>query len=893
MTLSRLIATGRGKMPRVRLEIEGLSVQPVTHRSMEKSLSDGRSRVVGLRLDGVRIGARLDLAEGTIDGDGFTARMVDTKRSASMVAAFRQSPTRRTFLTGSHSRSATTLNVFATNIFPTSGTLHIGTEVVTYTGKTSTTFTGCTRGAWGTQAQAHAAADGASLSYPHVTDHPISIEGRRAVLYLYGEGDDPQGDGTARWRGVVATDATIRGREVTFHVDPPTAILRQQLGGDTVDPVPIRGIYYPWNAPFWLALTRQSAAARGSSATTDFGVVKVRGFFETQREFCDELNSQISALIGAWTLGTGASLTAQPIEGGFRITYVAGTGTVYWIHPETLNRDISAVQEHPAGGGSEWFNNSGGGSVFSVAAGGTYRIDFVAPVPRAVFGRRTPHQALELPRGTRYTSPTDAASLPSSRLYLGGLSPVSTDSFVGLEGDEEGVYRGVRSVVAASRIVDVDLGAARIDEEPTALFLGPTTLVRLGRKFTEGNVGDLMQWLVANSPDLANSGVCPLVTSGDVSITGAELRAVTRTPVTEGRTFAAFGQAVSLADILNSHLAAAGMHPSLTTAGQITARVARLAASTELGVAHVYGTDTGTQRAVGAIPQVDQSGWGHVSDVRVSTGYSPIEDEFDGPTAHMRNVQASAPLRAARSKLIEQRSVSSRYGSIFTVPTGALVELTPDELARVAEPWLGLLGDAYDLITVEVPATMLDVTLGDVVLLTHPMVPSRSTGAFGVAGLPGILVGFDWELESMKGTLTLLCHARNVAGYAPGFEVTSEALVGGTQWDLTLGTASDYLEAGQTVSQWLATGNDVNIIERDSTTPTTVSGTIDSVSGTVVRVTLTGAWTPGGGTGQWDLTLQASDNYDAADDESRFVFVGGTLGVSHSDATVTHRTFGP
>ena len=39
--------------------------------------------------------------------------------------------------------------------FPTSGTLLVGTEQITYTGTTSTTFTGITRGANSTTAAAH------------------------------------------------------------------------------------------------------------------------------------------------------------------------------------------------------------------------------------------------------------------------------------------------------------------------------------------------------------------------------------------------------------------------------------------------------------------------------------------------------------------------------------------------------------------------------------------------------------------------------------------------------------------------------------------------------------------------------------------------------------------
>ena len=60
-----------------------------------------------------------------------------------------------TLLNGAVNDSVTTLTVDSTADFPTSGTVTIGTEDISYTGKTDTTFTGCTRGANSTSAAAH------------------------------------------------------------------------------------------------------------------------------------------------------------------------------------------------------------------------------------------------------------------------------------------------------------------------------------------------------------------------------------------------------------------------------------------------------------------------------------------------------------------------------------------------------------------------------------------------------------------------------------------------------------------------------------------------------------------------------------------------------------------
>ena len=62
---------------------------------------------------------------------------------------------RTTDVASSATASATTLTVDSTEGFEDNGFLRIGTEVIAYTGKTATTFTGLTRGAAGTTAIAH------------------------------------------------------------------------------------------------------------------------------------------------------------------------------------------------------------------------------------------------------------------------------------------------------------------------------------------------------------------------------------------------------------------------------------------------------------------------------------------------------------------------------------------------------------------------------------------------------------------------------------------------------------------------------------------------------------------------------------------------------------------
>lgn len=61
-----------------------------------------------------------------------------------------------TLLDGGINSSVTAITVDSTAEFPNSGTIRIDSEEITYTGKTATTFTGCTRGANSTTAASHA-----------------------------------------------------------------------------------------------------------------------------------------------------------------------------------------------------------------------------------------------------------------------------------------------------------------------------------------------------------------------------------------------------------------------------------------------------------------------------------------------------------------------------------------------------------------------------------------------------------------------------------------------------------------------------------------------------------------------------------------------------------------
>ena len=103
-----------------------------------------------------------------------------------------------TWLTADLTAIATTLNVTSTDGFETTGAVEIDQERITYTGKTGTTFTGCTRATSSTVAAAHtsnAQVINIAPTYIYVesnTDFPV-VTGTPIILDSYSESNQDDG----------------------------------------------------------------------------------------------------------------------------------------------------------------------------------------------------------------------------------------------------------------------------------------------------------------------------------------------------------------------------------------------------------------------------------------------------------------------------------------------------------------------------------------------------------------------------------------------------------------------------------------------------------------------------------------------------------------------------
>ena len=192
----RLAGEGRRNL-RQFVTIEGVDEVFCDERVPDALLTSTRTRVPCIQAL-TQDRRELDMVERRAKGGGIRLRLQDDA-DHTLRALFSMRKRRTTFIAANVSNSAVTITVKSTSAFAAAGDFWCGAECIIYTGKTSTTFTGCTRGAYGTTARAMR---GGSTNGQAVYDAPPSWIGRKITLKGYFVDD-------------FATDAVVTGTGTT------------------------------------------------------------------------------------------------------------------------------------------------------------------------------------------------------------------------------------------------------------------------------------------------------------------------------------------------------------------------------------------------------------------------------------------------------------------------------------------------------------------------------------------------------------------------------------------------------------------------------------------------------------------------------------------------------
>ncbi|MEM9067092.1 MAG: hypothetical protein AAGE52_01260 [Myxococcota bacterium] len=805
-----------GESTAYRLEIEGLGIQPVSSPALEQTLADGRVRVDGLLRTGLQREEATDIARGTLESSGMTAFVVDRRDNTGSIFTrwFAQRPLVRTWLTTDvPATGAATVGVVSSAGIAIGSVVHIDTEALlvdTVPDDFSFTVTSSGRGHWGTIRQQHYAGDDENANPIVSVERPLSIEGRRAYLYRYilGE-DDLSGFGTAVFTGILTKDARLEadGAVWSLLIDPLTELLNQDLGADLSEPTSIRGVFYPSTRPGRFTLAR-STTPDITGVTSDREFFEATGFFESQESFTAYLNAPtasgglaLSTRLNAWAGITDAeAFVANTGHWGIRWS---GTDFIVQV-PEGSASALPLIDGTIQVPDDPSALPLGVKAIVSGGGGATQQ----GKVPRGIFGA-----AALGPVGTGALSPLN--------LYLGGLVRPSAGDSIAIRwpDDTEALYEAVSA--------DADEGFAQVRSASVpaerGMFPGQLPEIRVFRTYvTSGSLNDFRSALLANAPVLANRGGSPFVTSFDFDVWEFELaRAAGGRSFLLSRQYIAT-ESIKLAEFLEEEFKLAGVYPILNLAGQIDVRQLQLPTSTSIASLTIDDSVLTPDDP----PRWERNAFGSISVGVLKTGYEPIQDRHMGTTYVVRDRIALGMRKAPRELEIKPKSTE-------------LVAVDQAQAVEIFSRALGIFGRPYVMVTCSViPSIMYEATLGTIVKFSNASLPNVLTGRRGLGtenAAAGLIVGRSWSFEGEeRGTLKILISDQSIAGYAASCSVRSNALVSGTEYDLTVDfmdplNVASIAPAGAVLSDFYAVGDFLEILEFNTATTTPVQGTVTAI----------------------------------------------------------------
>jgi len=455
-----------------------------------------------------------------------------------------------------------------------------------------------------------------------------------------------------------------------------------------------------------------------------------------------------------------------------------------------------------------------------------------------------------VPRGCwTYNDDTDGRTI-----YLDGGTPLSslvTSVMVkgtDLSGNDYTDVYEITSVDTANRAIVISAyrRAARqftADKPPE---------IRLGLKLqtasapTGASVVDMLSFVQSNSAQYVTLGMLPSLRALDYDASSWSAIFNPLPPINTQRLFSTFSP-VSLADIVREELKAAGCFLSLDTLGRLIPARIRLPAQSETSAIATIDSTTFLSDKMRA--QHEVSGLGQINQLVYRTGYVPSDDDFKGPVYQVRDVSAFGQSPSTRAMEVAQKS---EYLWQDYVPINAAMVLS-----QVASPIFGALAGSYNIDTIDA-AKSESVAVGSAVKFDDPYLITGTgtasgvpTGALGVLGRIGLVLGKEWGAYDPGVRFTILGTRQGIAGYAPSALVSAQTNTSGNTWSITL--ASTYFPSGTSAADFYAASDAVRVQKFNNASASPVTGTVVSVASNVIVVTFGAAWTPGADT--WVLNV--------------------------------------
>lgn len=888
-----------GVVTAYRLVIEGLGIEAVTDPAMERLSPDAyRRRVVGLLRDGLRISEQCDPAFAEIEATGMTVTIVDRQEDQIWCQHLSRQPSRRTWLTADIDDTSTALTVASTEGFTVDEVLHVGTECMIIDAVPTATTLTVQRGSLDTIPQYHYTSDGDRLLLPVVTlTYPIGLEGRRAYLYRYVDGDNLQGSGTLIGRYFVSTDAKLEddGASWTITLDSIVSLLKQPIASDIEDPITIRGIYYPRGYGIWRLHEMVSYLLVDTNRRAEW---RMSGHFETQEDFCAALQEVIRTAmnpttadltvvdISAWeSTGLGSALIHSAFNSASYVdtdgVFVLPTDSGWQLVWTTDSLNPSHLTLGMIGDASVIDGGLPGG-VF----GDILEPDYI-PVPGLAPEALTTYSSTTLrggvPRAVWGNDSRRRGTDPDAELSVWDLFLSTTSTaFSGIDiewkdgGDPAGYSFGVDSSLSGGRVrVLPDGGVTGVRYS----YPSRDVEIRAQRLIATGTLADFRDGLVALSPELANRGALPFVTTSDLaSWTTVVNEAAAGRPPLSIRNYKTAGE-VELGELVSHDCRLLSVFPALDADGKITLRHLRLPTGTSVGD---FEIDESTTLVSEQPPTWERNAvYGSINTVKIRTFYDVIAEEHTGATYVINDVTAQSIRKAPKELEIAPLSYEFvRDARVWDY----------DLAVGVARRVLSVFGRPYSVVRVAVPHTLLTTALcGTVAVFTSPRIPDPSTGERGVTRKGGLVIGREWDLATETGIITMMVADSPIAGYAPSVFVSASSVVSGNQYDLTVTfddpSGESMAPAGADLSDFYTVGDKLSLLVWDSTTQSLQTCTVDAIDdgASELRVTFASAPTL---TGTRYLRFFQYDDTGLTASQRRFAFYADSSRLLDNGATL-------
>lgn len=897
-TFTQYLSTGSGRAE-FRVAIEGCPLEFCTSHEMACVLAndfaglDGVRRVGGLLRDGLSFqescylpGADYKAAVGSVTIEDTDQSVAWNKRAASSV--FSKVPRAIAYMSISCTESDTSIFVHDYSQIQIGQVVHIDTEAVRVTAKSEGDggkYIEVERGVYRTTAQAHFVTASAligdrTLLCP-IWDAPATYRRRR--VWIYGHGSSEFGrasSGTLVARGVVSGAPQLSGGMTwSIGVAPMTTLLDADIG-PREGAGALRGIYYPGHVPFRITI-RRLADATASTDVDGAAVIDIVGHYESQAAFCEALTSAIAAdsTVATW----GVDIAAREVGGRWELFYSTASADPRYLRVY----GGSAVDGQFVGTLATGWDTTDY-ELAVVYANTEYRcrwgpvtLDILGPTMPASDVRGTPrsinHPGWGAPTGT----PAQMTSSPWWRLYLASVSGVSASDplTIGVPalGDSPAftVEADVTSVDSGAGYVEIDpdtrrlvydAGDAPVGMSWDAMAFTQTRLpeITLTRSYGDGvHLAQMLQTLWQDAPLTANSGAIPFVLEGDFAayadLEAAVLEAAAGKPWLLHRVYR-FSSPVRLSDFVKHECRLYGLFPATTSTGAITLRP--------------LTTRTTTDGTITSADLVAEDGFGEIAyepdgvltGLTIRTGYDSKEDDHTGPVTEVTMLEA---LNVQRTRTALEVAPKSRaWGG------------EPDSVALYdhLQGAVFLWARQRAQLTITVSATLATATIGDCLYVTIPQLPydgerSIDGGGGGLIAKRSTVVGRSWRMDEPCVSLTLMLDSLDAGGYTPTGRIASQTGAT-TAWVLTL-DADEYGPGGSVAdASFFAAGMEIRIVEWDAASPTVRTGSVDSVSGNTVTVTLDSSWTPGAST--WNLLFAESTTSGLTTAQKGYSWLGRT-----------------